>query len=411
MQKRRILPLILFIAAFMTPAFLSGGGGDDIKSKQAELEKLKIEIQRYEDKIKEGEKKETATLELLDTYDRQMTLLRKLVRNLRDQEDSLQQNIAKTRASVRDLSGQLAYLKKQYADYVSSLYRYGRTYDLELLLSSKSLNQAMIRSEYLKRFSDQRKRDMEKILVKKDALEEFNMKLQQQLGEERELISAKAQEEGTLTDKQKKRKTMLAEIRRDKKNMRREIQRTTAAAKDLEDLIAKLIEEDRIRKLEEAKKARENKSTVQPPPPAYIGRPFKEKKGNMRWPVGQGRVIAHFGNQQHPVLHTITQNTGIDISLPAGSDVSTTSDGEVSAISWLPSFGNLVIIDHMNGYRTVYAHLSEITVTERQRVAEGTTIGKSGESLSGPVLHFEVWKDRDKQDPEAWLVPHGLAKR
>ncbi|HLX12588.1 MAG TPA: M23 family metallopeptidase, partial [Bacteroidota bacterium] len=105
------------------------------------------------------------------------------------------------------------------------------------------------------------------------------------------------------------------------------------------------------------------------------------------------------------------QNTGIDIKLPVGSEVSAIAPGDVSAISWLPSFGNLVIVDHSNGYRTVYAHLSEITVTEGQRIGEGAEIGKSGEGLSGPRLHFEIWKEREKQDPESWLSPHGLAKR
>jgi murein hydrolase activator len=410
-MKKQILSLIFSFVLLGRPVVLHGGTGEDIKTKQAKLEKLRTEIQQYEDKIKQGEKKESATLEFLDTYDRQTTLVRKLIKGLHEQEETLQQNIAQTRSNIRDLGGQLAFLKKHYAQYVSSLYRYGRTYDLELLLSSKSLNQVLIRSEYLKRFSDQRKRDLEKISEKRDAAEEENMKLQQQLGEQRDLIAAKAKEEQTLAEKVKKRKVVLAAIRRDKKNLRREIQRTTAAAKDLEDLITRLIEQDRQRKLLEAKKAKESNNSVPAPVPSVTGKIFGEKRGRMRWPVGQGKIVAHFGNQQHPVLHTITQNTGIDISLPVGSDVSTTSEGEVSAISWLPSFGNLIIVDHSSGYRTVYAHLSEITVTEGQHVSEGAVIGKSGESLNGPVLHFEVWKDREKQDPEAWLAPHGLTKR
>jgi murein hydrolase activator len=407
----RIVFLLIVQLLIFPPRLSSGGGADDIKTKQTKLEKLRAEIQQYENKIKEGEKKESATLELLDTYDRQTSLVRKLIRGLHEQEETLQQNIAETRDSIRDLGGQVSFLKKHYANYVSSLYRYGKMYDLELLLSSRSLNQALIRSEYLKRFSDQRKQDMDKLSEKKDAAEEQNMKLQRQLGEQRDLIAAKAKEEQVLAEKVKKRKVMLASIRRDKKNLRKEIQRTTTAAKNLEDLITKLIEQERQRKLLEAKKAKENNSVVPSPAPSTAGKIFAEKRGRMRWPVSQGKIVAHYGNQQHPVLHTITQNTGIDISLPMGSDVSTTSEGEVSAISWLPSFGNLIIVDHSNGFRTVYAHLSEITVAEGQHVAEGAVIGKSGESLSGPVLHFEVWKDREKQDPELWLAPHGLTKR
>ncbi|MFI5253170.1 MAG: murein hydrolase activator EnvC family protein [Bacteroidota bacterium] len=411
-MKLRIQFLIAVIAILFLPQVLTCGGGEDLKNKQAKLEKLRDEIQQYEDRIKDREKKESSTLDLLDTYDRQMNLVRKLINGLHEQEVTLQQNITQTRGTIRDLEGQLGFLKINYAHYVSSLYRYGRTYDLELLLSSKSVNQVLIRSEYLKRFSEQRKNDMDKISDKKDALEEETMKLQQQLGEQRDLISAKAQEEQTLAAKVKKRKVMLAEIRRDKKNLKREIQRTTAAAKDLENLITKLIEEEHQRKLLEARKAKENNTNVSPSPSTETaGKAFMEKRGRMRWPVGQGKIVAHFGNHQHPILHTITQNTGIDISLPVGSDVDATSEGQVSAISWLPSFGNLIILDHNNGFRTVYAHLSEITVSEGQHVAEGSTIGKSGESLDGPVLHFELWKDREKQDPELWLAPRGLSKR
>ena len=160
-----------------------------------------------------------------------------------------------------------------------------------------------------------------------------------------------------------KRKGILNDIRKDKKVSRKEIGRTVAAAKDLEVLIDKLVEAERVRKEREAAAARE--SNLPPTPKLPVsGKPFDERRGQMRWPVGQGKIVARFGNQQHPILHTITQNTGIDISVPTGSSVEAIADGDVSLISWLPSFGNLVILDHSNGYRTVYAHLSEILVKE-----------------------------------------------
>lgn len=405
--------LAFFIILLILAAAGADGSADpdDIKSRQSELARLRQEIQLYENRIKEQEKTETATLDLIDEYDKQITLVRKLVRSLHDQEQTLELDIEKTRSQMHELGGELAHLKRQYANYVCSMYKSGRTYDLELILGSKSLNQALIRSEYLRRFSEQRKRDADHIVSRRDDVEEDNLQLQKQLVQQRQLLSEKADEERTLGGKLKKRQQMLAEIRRDKKTLRREMSRTTAAAQDLEQLIAKLVEQERLRKEREAARARESGKPVPPPSPAITGRPFNQKRGHMRWPVDQGKVVARFGNQQHPILHTITQNTGIDISLPVGSNVTATSDGEISAISWLPSFGNLVIIDHSNGYRTVYAHLSEITVTEGQRVGEGAVIGQSGEALTGPMLHFEVWKDREKQDPETWLIPHGLARR
>jgi murein DD-endopeptidase MepM/ murein hydrolase activator NlpD len=51
----------------------------------------------------------------------------------------------------------------------------------------------------------------------------------------------------------------------------------------------------------------------------------------------------------------------------------------------------------------VYAHLADILVVEGQGIKEGDVIGESGESIDGPRIHFEIWKDREKQDPEHWL--------
>jgi murein DD-endopeptidase MepM/ murein hydrolase activator NlpD len=119
--------------------------------------------------------------------------------------------------------------------------------------------------------------------------------------------------------------------------------------------------------------------------------------------VSEGRIVARFGNQRHPTLKTVSQNTGIDIAVRSGSPVMSVARGEVATIWWLPSFGNLVILNHSGGYRTVYSHLAEIHVAEGQEVAEGEVIGESGESVDGPRLHFEIWKGKEKQNPEAWL--------
>lgn len=409
MTKRGAFPGFCVVLYLLIPSILFSSGEDEIKNKQAELSRLRKEIESYEEKIKERETKEHATLELLDNYEHQELLLRKLVAELHNEEQSLQGNINETKRSIQELGGQLSSLKHNYASYVGNLYRYGRTYDLELLLTAKSLNQVLVRSEYLKRFSDQRKRDLDKITSKRENIEEQNLKLQRQLVEQRELIAEKEVEEKKLQEKSRERKQLLTGIRHDKKMFRQEADRTLAAAQDLEQLIAKLIEQERIKKAREAARAKEGK--VPPPSVTPAGRTFVEKRGRLRWPVAQGKIVARFGNQQHPVLRTITQNTGIDISVPTGTDVDAVADAEVSTISWLPSFGNLVILDHSNGYRTVYAHLSEIAVAEGQQVAEGNVIGKSGESFSGSVLHFEIWKDREKQDPEHWLNPRGLSKR
>lgn len=392
---------ILFLL-FAGAAVRTGQTQDEIKKKEAELAKIRTEIEEYEKKIKESESKERKSLETLDYYEKQTGLLRRLISQLKTEEKALQADIEKTRSSIRDLGDKLKALANHYAHYVSSVYKYGRMFDLELLLSARSINQLYVRAEYLKRFSAQRQRDLKKIRTNRSLLLKENATLQKKLQDERKLLEEKTREEGRLAKKTEYRKRTLVEIRRDKNAYRKEVDRRRDAAKDLENIVADLIEKERIRREREAELARMRGGAGASEEIPLDAR-FESRRGKLQWPVRNGRLASRFGNQVHPQLKTVTQNTGIDIRVPEGSDVVAVSDGDVSRIWWLPSFGTLVILNHNNGYRTVYAQLSEVLVAEGQRVSEGQVIAKSGESLSGPSLHFEVWKEREKQDPEDWL--------
>jgi septal ring factor EnvC (AmiA/AmiB activator) len=446
-----ILLIITFASANQT----------DIKRKDQQLKRLRAEIQRYEQQIEDSEKKEKATLGRLDIIEKKANLVRTLLSELREEEKLINSSIEVTRANVNQLEKQLAFLKNHYAHYVASVYKYGKVYDFETILSSNSINQLYIRIEYLKRFSDQRKKDLERIAAKKDQIEIEHSTLQEKLSTEQQLISEKLKEEITLNKTKERRKNALVEIRSDKTQFKKELHRKISAAKELENLITNLIEQERIRKEKAERIERERKERIAKERAAkrererlaqiqrekdlaelkkkndlekarqkeheiaaakqredeeektyqiedavveLTLRSLLERKGKLMWPVSGGRVIAEFGNHVHPVMKTITTNTGIDIATKDNSIVRNIADGEVALITWLPSYGNLVIINHSHGYRTVYAHLDEITVVVGQKIKEADMIARSGVSVSGEMLHFELWKEKDKQNPREWLA-------
>jgi septal ring factor EnvC (AmiA/AmiB activator) len=394
-----LLVLLGFLAA--SPA-ASHAFQKELKSKQSQLEKLRKEISDYEKKIRSKEKKENLTLGQLDNYNRQETVLKKLIRRLRREEEALAASIDSAENSVSELTARIDHLKKTYAGYVRSAYMRGTSADLELLLGSGSLNQLIIRAEYLRRFSARRKSDLAAVTAKKMELEEQQEALSKKLNERKSVLADKSAEQGRLKTMTKKKKNVLAAIRKDKKKYQQEIDRRKKDFQVVEKKIAALIEKEKKRK------AAPGGST-----PAEIvgGGPFEAAKGRLRWPVAGGKVLARYGKQQHPVLHTITDNKGIDIGVSTGSSIATVASGEVSTIWWLPSYGNLVIVAHDGGYRTVYAHLAEIAVEEGQKVTAGQTIGQSGEGIEGPMVHFEVWRGRETQDPLKWLSPRDLTKQ
>ena len=84
----------------------------------------------------------------------------------------------------------------------------------------------------------------------------------------------------------------------------------------------------------------------------------------------------------------------LDIAgLPYGAPIYASNNGVVTMAKYYSTYGNCVIINHNNGYYTLYAHLSSINVSVGQVVSKGTTIGKLGMtgSATGPHLHYELW--------------------
>jgi septal ring factor EnvC (AmiA/AmiB activator) len=388
----------------------------ELQRREQELQRLRNEITSFEKKLKESERRERTTLQRLDDLEEQSKLLAQLLRQLREEEQQLTADIQEARSSIGSLERQVNELTSHYAGWVRSVYMNGRVYDLELLFSSRSLNQLSIRIQYLRRFADQRVRDLEDLTTKKSDLERQNQALQTKLASERRLLAEKTREESRLKRTTLERHAMLRQVRKDKRAYEQELTKRTQAVQRVEQLIANLIEAERIKKEREAEERRKRaladarapktSRTLPklPTPEARPAMPFADRKGRLRWPVTSGRIQARFGNVTHPVLKTVTQNTGIDIATSANSTVYAVADGEVSVLSFIPGFGNVLIINHYDGYRTVYAHLADVFVAEDQRVTEGMEIARSGETVSGSVLHFEIWHEKDKQNPETWLA-------
>ena len=397
---KRVTSIWFMVLVLLGGSWTSVSAQEEIQRKQDELESLRSQIRELEARSKVQQKNESATLDLLDTYDHRATLLRKLIGRLKADERRLQTSIDTTRRSSRSLGAQLTFLKDHYARYIRSVYKSGRMHDSELLFASSSVEQFVARNEYFRRFSAQRIREAGRIRSKQQQYEEVRARAEKELSEERRLLAEKAAEEDRLALLTADRKETLQKIRKDKKSITRQIERQVRAAREMEKLISRLVESDRVRKEHAAADAKLPRTPEAPRVPGT----FELKKGRLPWPVTEGSIVARFGPQRHPTLRTITQNTGVDIAVRAGSPVTAVASGDVATISWLPSYGNLVILNHQNGFRTVYTHLAEVGVAEGQSVEEGGVIGSSGDTLDGPRLHFEVWKDREKQNPEQWLM-------
>ena len=116
-------------------------------------------------------------------------------------------------------------------------------------------------------------------------------------------------------------------------------------------------------------------------------------------------VTSDFGYRLHPVLGGRAHHNGIDFEANIGDPVRSAGNGLVVFAGWKTGFGNVVEIDHQNGYLTIYAHNSAFVVKEGDVVRAGQMVAKAGSTgrSTGPHVHFEVHKDGRPVNPRAFL--------
>lgn len=123
------------------------------------------------------------------------------------------------------------------------------------------------------------------------------------------------------------------------------------------------------------------------------------------WPV-TGRLLSTFGERQDPFSGEGAIHTGVDIAASIGTPVRAAADGIVYYAESEGGYGKLVVIDHGNGMRTWYAHLSRFNVVPGQEIRRGETLGFSGATgrVTAPHLHFEVRLGGTPVNPHPYLI-------
>jgi len=113
------------------------------------------------------------------------------------------------------------------------------------------------------------------------------------------------------------------------------------------------------------------------------------------------RLTSPFGPRPDPFTGVRTFHTGIDMAVPKGTSIRAAMSGKVIAVGFTNIYGNYVIINHGNGYQTLYAHMSQTFAHTGQGVSQGTRIGLVGSTgySTGPHLHFTVYKNGNLIDP------------
>jgi len=399
----------IFLLFFTLGSLLRGQAADTIRLKNQELEKIKKDISALENELRTKSRKERESLKALENINQQNLLLNKLVNNLLAEEKGKGEAISRTESEINKVEKRAAELKEKYAQYIVWVYKNRGLSEWRFILDAESFNQAIKRYRYLRYISEQNKKTLNELNRSKFVLSGLKGKLEEERLEKERLAKQKMSEQENLLKKESEKKELLTVLKRDQKLITEEIGSKRRAEISIKNMIAKLIEIDRERraKVREEKITNKNSSDYKKNTQLfdYSGfENFAELRGKLGWPIREGKIVRTFGENKNERLNTVTLNYGIDIGVKGEENVLSVAEGVVSAIDWIPGYGSIVIITHRDEFRTVYGHVASISVKEGQKIKGGNPIGKVSESLEGKILHFEIWNERNYQNPELWLA-------
>ena len=369
---------------------------DELKYKTESIETLKKEIMDLQGKIKKTSSREQSATKKIVTLEKEISLTDRLISELTNEEKMTRELILETQKTLRQYEKELDNLRGRYRERVIYAYTHGRPSNIEKIFSTVSWRQSVYRKEYLRLISSL-ENDIRKninTLFINIGQEKLNLEvgLRKNISLNREKLKLKKSIKTKITDHEKD----LTALSKNKKELTKYLKEKDKGLKELEKLRAAILEdkarferEEKIRRQQEALKSKQ----------------FSQLKGQLPWPIN-GKIVTKFGRQWNPKLKTATEYPGIDIQGKANMPVKTILNGIVVTITYLRGYGTTVIIDHGGGFYTVYSQLKSLKTHVNSEVRSGDVIAHLAESNSGnnAVLHFEIWGDGEKLDPEKWLA-------
>ena len=393
-----IIRIFIISIAFICLAFSQRSQRDferELKAQNSAIQSLKDEIETTKKRIKSENKKEKSSVRKVSNLSEEIGLLQKLVKELAKEEKLLQTDISRMERKINESENSLEELRKLYAKRLSSMYKKGQISNLERVLSSTSWRQAIYRSKYLKIISkiDRETHDIIRSLLIEVGKQKLS--LESALRKKRYLKREREQTLSQVRSKKKKEQRELTRIRKSKKELTNYLSEKQAGMNQLEVIINKIRED--IARIEREERIRKQQMALQ-------SKEFPKLKGQLAWPA-EGRISAKFGRQWNPKLKTTTENPGIDIKGKPGSEIKTVLGGVVTTITFIRGYGTTIIIDHGSGFYTVYSHVTNVETNVDSQVNSGDVIAYMGDSgsINGSQLHFEIWGEGKKLNPESWL--------
>ena len=404
------------------------------KQVERTLSDLKKQLGEYQSKLKRTKKNEARSVTDLKNIRKQILVYERLIKENQNLLEGLDKEIDKLREELAENRTHYHHLSGDFRRIAVAAYKRGGNRNAELLFSSHSVNDAVVRSRYVGFLSRAVRSRVGELQSSAQEMEASRARLQASYRQKQNAMKSQQVELQGYASKKKEKEAVLSSLKKHKRAYAHRIARVRKKQRLMQKKIEALImaqqelirkeREEALRKQRLAKEARRRaaerrrrlgQKVLKERPAAAGPVDFTEQElkrvsanfdagSSLPWPVKNGVVVRKFGSHRDKELNIVTVNNGIDISVPAGTPVRSVSGGKVVQVAFLPTFGTVVIVRHPKSYLTVYAHLAKVSVVSGDLIKSRQLLGTSAPMPEGgSTVHFEIWKGKVKQNPQKWL--------
>lgn len=370
--------------------------------KELEEQKRKTleEIENATDLLKETQETRKENIGQIQIINRRINLRGQIIESIEKETKLLDEEINEKSRLVAQMEQDLKTLKNEYAKLILFSYKNRDKYErIIFLFSAENFNQAYKRLRYIKQFVIFRRKQAEGIIKLEEKILSEIKALEEQREEKINLAESKKRESSILQRELNQKSTLITQLKRRENELKKQIAEKQKISERIENEIAEIIAAEAKR----LKSADLYKTLT--PEERLISNNFMENKGRLPWPTEKGVITEHFGMHPHPVLKGITvNNNGVDIVTVAGAEARAMFEGTISTIFSILGGNSAVIIRHGN-YLTVYQGLVNLKVKKGDNVKVKQPLGTiyTNKETNITMLHIEIWKELQKQNPEEWL--------
>ena len=463
-QLRHCLTLALLLAssllAFTPEAAAQGRKSKTLQRLEQERKQLLRSIEASDKKLQQLRRDTRNEEQTLRTVKEQVEQRRQVVAVLGNEVSGLQARIDTLSGHIGRLHRREGALLLRYRAALMQLQRIDTHIDPVLfVLSSQNPAEARERQRFLSRYSKAVREASVALRTTRTEIEATKAEVGRTHSEKEQLLSLREAEKKKLEAEEQQRAAQVKDLQGKQQVLAQDLSKQKQKAEDLDRKIQAQVEAEIVaaqrraaelqRRREEARRRRQSqrtqptpppstgrsgrgKGTTPPPPPPppaddepeerraatpggyamdanerALASSFAQNKGRLPAPIrGSYSILRTFGVHQHSEHNRVQVNSsGVDFGVNGDSRAYAVFSGVVSRVFVIPGYGTAVILRHGN-YLTVYANLSSVAVSTGSRVSTGQSIGSVGASpdgSSGRLLHFQLWHERTKLNPLAWI--------